>query len=1779
VSFGGDSASFDILVNSSGLEELGSKLGSSVAKGVNTAEKSVKGLDQTVAHVAKSISASSTQLGKAIGANVAKGIKSNSASVQAALIQAATQGVRGSQQAAAAAARSNLAAQNAAARLQVAQTTAAGKQQAAIAQSVGQQAVIAARTSGAQRVAITRAFLDTIGRLEKGLGRVIEGTASTIVSATRRVFAGTVGSIQRSFAQRHEVITKNLRIEQGLFASAAAVQQRSSRGVLGLGLGAAGLIGGGALLATGIRQIFTLGSDFTRGLNVLQAQLQLTDAQMKGVDALSIKLGNDINLPGVSALDAAQAIGLLAKQFASLGPAAITAAQDAAKGTLQLARAVGAAPEEAAQTVGAAVNVFGENAANATKVADQLTAALSQAAGTSFSDFSQAFTQGASVVSSFITPADGASNAITEFSAALAVLARGGLVGSDAGTSIKQFFLQANRGTKEVAGALAEISARAGETGTAFFTASGQSRSLVETISILERGLKGLTAEQRASTLQTIFGSDATRVANILIDQGAAALLTAEAAVQRQGAASALAAAQNKGLAGAIDAIKSQFETFGIQIFKVVQPALATAGLALAGFIDKLANAGGIFAAVRAGLKGIGVALGALVAIKGLVEVVGFARALVGALGPLGIAAIVLGGAIGFLLKRFGSFQGVLDAVGRLVERVAPAVARLRKTIFDFLSGLAQRASFLGRFRGFLSQIFDLLGQGKLSQAFDRVKVAAKALAENLAPVGRAFANLRKPIEAFIQGDFVRAFEGLKVVAGQIGTAIRNVVSAALKTVDPFAGIGIEFVKKFKAQFIGGGIGAIAGGLLLGPIGIPLGAALGVAVTNALGKLKDIVGRVDVGALFGKFLDGVQLVGRKIGEILSDKRTILAVAGVAAAAAAIAVQFVQGFVKGVLSNLGDIRAAGAEILKALFNLPSVAKSILALVVLIRGTLTGQFKSAGIGKAVGAVLGKEIADGTAQAVDKGTLGSRLKGAFVSIGKGAGQALSIGISAALSGSALGSAKSGLDQTLGLASLAGSVAAAGAVFGPVGAVGAAGIGLVTTAMSQNAQAAQDARDRMLLFRDAMIQTGAAGPGVAKAIDAVFGPGGSFPSALKGTLAGTSFTTEAFTKAINAGRGNAFIKDIQKQVLELTGSIPTATAVAGLLTQQLKAAGGAAKDIKLSKELTDSGGALATVNQRAGRLVVTAKDVAKFAAEAAAKTRELFKEQRAERLQGIMDALSAKAKDIGDKADASRTKLLALFGTGQAKTPDQATNQAVVATPGAASDVQGAIDTGVTTALGKAQLATALQGFSANVGEALVTGITSADPLGAISQTLLSETLAINALEVSPEAKQALLAQLNADFATAKEKIPVGVEIAQQEAAAAGLEAQRQAAAAAAAAGKIPISSGADLVQAQQAGREAALKAGTVADGIPANIRSKADTGSATGAGNTIHSTAQKAADKPITVGSTVNVSTFAGTKAGGAIASAVMAGFKSGVSASSASVSKTVTTVLNGAVINTAQATLRISSPSKVFMEIGEQTMKGLEQGIRDGGAAVKSAVEDVARAMIDALNTPGNSVPGALKTLFDDTFERLAIGGGANTSKAVEGLTTALRSVITQVRSNAETLFAAGSKPEGERTLAERLLLGESFTSLRAGDEFGVANRGAIAGAVDAIKSIGEALLEQGFSAQDAANQLAAYRNQLVATAVQAGLSQAEVEALVVSLGLSNAGLAAFVGNANRLNQIVAEGQRRAAVPNTPPPLTTGPNPTQQFITNNLYLPTGDPEANALAVVNRQALAVR
>lgn len=1655
------------------------------------------------------------------------------------------------------------------------------------AQTAGQIQVAAAQEAGKRRVAITRGVVDTIGRLEKGLGATVAGIARTATGAVSKIFSGTVGTLQRSFSERRSVIERNLRSESHLFQEQSIQVQRlqasANRGIVGgISRNTIGFLGGGFAAIGAVRQIFTLGSQFATGLNVLQAQLGLTAEQMKTVSDLAIKLGNDVKLPGVSALDAAQAIGLLAKQFAALGAGALPAAEAAAKGALELSRATGATAEEAAGSIGAAVNVFHFAATQATDAADILASALAKSAGISFQNFKDAFTQASSVFAQFEVAAEGPRTALIDLATAEAVLAKRGIFGETAGAGLQQFFLQGTKGGKASANALKLVTQRAGETGTAFFTAQGRARPFAQTIDILRRGVAGFTQEQRNATFSVIFGARSIKVANALVDTSAVEYLKLAAAIgNSRGAAERFAAAQNRGVKGALDAIKSELETIAIEIFNKVNKPLGNAGLAVATFVGNVLTAGGAFAVVRKGLLGVAAGLGAVLAVKTGVQVLTLlAQALPLLITPFGALSVLAAGlGAAFLIAGKGS-KSFSETVAKIKTAATGFLADAIVKVTQF--GKTVATVFEAKVLPLLKEFGDLVKRN-IQPGIDKLRELGQAVLRfiqpALVPLQNFIDTLRRAFDFAKLHQFSAALFELELGAKGLGTALLSGIKAI-----PFGTIAKALSTRLGQALTGAGIGAGVGGIVAGPLGAALGAGLGAAIVLAIPRIRAAIASIDVPSLFGKLLDGVHEVGRRIGLILSDKRTILAVAGIAAAAAALAVQFVTGFAQGIISNLGDIKAAGAKILESLFDQGSVTKSIIALAILVRTVLFTQFGRANIGKSVGALLGKQIADETANSVEKASLGTRLKTIFTSIGKDAGTAVAIGLSAALSGSALGTAKSGVEKGLGLAGIAGSAAAAfsagtalsggNLAVGASAAIASAAVSGFSAILSHNAEKSKEAKDRMLEFRDALNKTGGVGDvfqtRLAGASDKVIG-----------SLVKAKVNVVDFQAALAAGKGRQFVDDLIKANSTLVDTRANGGGLANVLNQDVAPAVKFLQQqvtdlnrASQSKGLRDNLSGIAESGKRASDNLVPLKGHVEDLRVGLQLVNEEAKKQE---LQTQIDALKTKTQAAAQAAVTARQAFEQLLAP-KPETAKTATQQGVIDLPSIASGVDQAVKDGVKSALGAAESAQSITQFQNDIRSAL-SKATSKEQFQGVFKDF---SVAIGEAKISPAAKATFakaLGDLQKDPTTKAALAQLlTVNAKDTQAKASKLATDFLSSFSAKFGGLPPV----DVAQKLQ-GVTTPQQAQKVIDDFTTQANNFARRGFIEPP--PVKPDAKQARQAGVDMGNAVKEGASSVSLDG--VGSALVDGLTTGIT-NNLQNARDATFILAHQVAQAARTGFAIKSPSKVFVAIGTDVTDGLVQGLKIGASDATAQAQSLADAVVNAALTAQQRLTQALSSgraaLFDSVFGGFDIAARTAVDDAKAGFTSGLSGIASSLDSAATSLFSAMAKKANERSLAERLLVGESQFSLNLGDELGVGNRAAIQAAVKSIEDIGTALLKQGASAATVSKTLQTYRAQLLAFTSGLGFNRAQVDALLNSLGLSTAAIQKFISNAATLTGIVNEaaGQAKSPTPATPPPLKTGPNPTQSFIfqAGAVQVNTGhdDPQALGLTLVNRIAAGI-
>ena len=417
-------------------------------------------------------------------------------------------------------------------------------------------------------------------------------------------------------------------------------------------------IGTGAVIVAG---------NFEQSMNVLQQASGATASQMADLSEKAKTMGADM---GFGANQAAQAMVELAKS--GMTPADIAAG--GLKATMAIAATEGMNLADAATVTANALATFGLQASDASKVADAL-AGGSNASSASVASLAQALAQ--------VGP--GAVNAglsINETVGVLSDFASKGIQGSDAGTSLKTMLSRLVPQSDQAAQAMKDL-------GLNFTDAQGNFLSISDVAQQLHDRLAGLSEAQKSQALMTIFGSDATRAATVLMNEGAAGLGQYIDATQKAGSAQDLANARMDGMNGAMAKAKAAAENAGIALGTALEPTITR----VAGWVEKLTN---WFSSLDPAMQGNIATIGGVVAALGPLMLIGggaFKALSFGLDGVVGIGRAAVATTKGIT----GFVDGLTNAHGMVSSFATPA-QNLGATIRNMGGAIASGAQAVGSF-------------------------------------------------------------------------------------------------------------------------------------------------------------------------------------------------------------------------------------------------------------------------------------------------------------------------------------------------------------------------------------------------------------------------------------------------------------------------------------------------------------------------------------------------------------------------------------------------------------------------------------------------------------------------------------------------------------------------------------------------------------------------------------------------------------------------------------------------------------------------------------------------------------------------------------------------------------------------------------------------------------------------------------------------------------------------------------------------------------------------
>lgn len=351
-------------------------------------------------------------------------------------------------------------------------------------------------------------------------------------------------------------ITRPLRGVMGSFAQFTAAAT-----------GASVAIGGVALAADSVQKAM----DFESQLSTIQALTGASNEEMAQMQTLALKMGSATKY---SALEAAQGIEELLK--AGLTPATVQAGGLEAALNLATAGELGLA--DAAEIMSTALNAYKDDGMAAAD-ASNILAGTANASATGVEDLRSSLAAVSAV-------AAGLGVNFKDTNTALGLFANNGLKGSDAGTSLKTMLQNLQPGTDAQIEQFKALGLVTKDGANQFFDAKGNVKSLEQISGLLRKSLGKLTNQQRMLALETMFGTDAIRAANILYKEGADGVKNFQKEMSK---VTALDVAQKKmdNAAGAVEQFNGALETLQISALLPTMPLIKDFANAAAEFVEK----------------------------------------------------------------------------------------------------------------------------------------------------------------------------------------------------------------------------------------------------------------------------------------------------------------------------------------------------------------------------------------------------------------------------------------------------------------------------------------------------------------------------------------------------------------------------------------------------------------------------------------------------------------------------------------------------------------------------------------------------------------------------------------------------------------------------------------------------------------------------------------------------------------------------------------------------------------------------------------------------------------------------------------------------------------------------------------------------------------------------------------------------------------------------------------------------------------------------------------
>lgn len=291
-------------------------------------------------------------------------------------------------------------------------------------------------------------------------------------------------------------------------------------------------------------------ADFEKKMDYFGAINNTTGKQLDIVKKKALELGQTSQFSA----------GQIADAFVEMGKAGVSVKDitgGLADAIVNLASAADIKLDEATNIVTSQIQTYSLKAKDAAHVTDVL-AGAANASIIDVSDLATSLKYVGGVANSLGISFDSTVDAIS-------LLGKAGIKGSTAGTSLRQIMVSLAGGTNKAKGELEDLGIITDHgTKNAFFTATGQAKSLDQVFQILQDHTKNLSQEQQLMAYKVIFNNRALAAAEILTKAGAGGFASMNKEISKTTAAD-VAAKRLDNLSGDVQKLKSSIETLLIR--------------------------------------------------------------------------------------------------------------------------------------------------------------------------------------------------------------------------------------------------------------------------------------------------------------------------------------------------------------------------------------------------------------------------------------------------------------------------------------------------------------------------------------------------------------------------------------------------------------------------------------------------------------------------------------------------------------------------------------------------------------------------------------------------------------------------------------------------------------------------------------------------------------------------------------------------------------------------------------------------------------------------------------------------------------------------------------------------------------------------------------------------------------------------------------------------------------------------------------------------------------